>query len=68
MSRNGSGTYNLPSGNPVTSGTTSTSSWANTTMQNIADGPRDVEKSYVSLLHEVQSEARAAIAKATGSE
>ena len=37
-------------------------------LQNIADGPRDVEKSYVSLLHEVQSEARAAIAKATGSE
>ena len=38
MSRNGSGTYNLPAGNPVVSGTTITSSWANTTMQNIADG------------------------------
>jgi len=38
MSRNGSGIYNLPSGNPVTTGTTITSSWANTTMQNIADG------------------------------
>jgi len=37
MSRNGSGTYNLPAGNPVVSGTTITSSWANTTMQNIAD-------------------------------
>ena len=37
-------------------------------LQNIADGPRDVEKSYVSLLHEVQSEARDAIAKATGGE
>lgn len=30
-------------------------------LQNIADGPRDVEKSYVSLLHEVQSEARKAL-------
>jgi len=38
MSRNGSGVYNLPSGNPVVTGTTITSSWANTTMQNIADG------------------------------
>ena len=37
MSRNGSGVYNLPSGNPVVTGTTITSSWANTTMQNIAD-------------------------------
>ena len=37
-------------------------------LQNIADGPRDVEKSYISLLHEVRSEARAAIAKATGGE
>jgi len=38
MSRNGSGTYNLPAGNPVVTGTTITSSWANSTMQNIADG------------------------------
>ena len=38
MSRNGSGTYTLPTGNPVVTGTTITSSWANTTMQNIADG------------------------------
>jgi hypothetical protein len=37
MSRNGSGTYTLPAGNPVVTGTTITSSWANTTMQNIAD-------------------------------
>ena len=38
MSRNGSGVYTLPAGNPVVTGTTITSSWANTTMQNIADG------------------------------
>jgi hypothetical protein len=38
MSRNGSGTYTLPAGNPVVTGTTITTSWANTTMQNIADG------------------------------
>ena len=38
MSRNGSGTYSLPAGYPVVTGTTITSSWANTTMQNIADG------------------------------
>lgn len=37
-------------------------------LQNIADGPRDVEKSYISLLHEVRSEARDALAKAKGSE
>jgi len=36
MSRNGSGTYNLPSGNPVVSGSTITSSWANTTLTDIA--------------------------------
>lgn len=33
--RNSSGTYSLPSGNPVTSGTTITSSWANTTLSDI---------------------------------
>ena len=38
MSRNGSGVFNLPIGNPVVTGTTITSSWANTTMQIIADG------------------------------
>jgi hypothetical protein len=31
-SRNSGGTYSLPSGNPVVSGTTITSSWANTTL------------------------------------
>ena len=36
MSRNGSGTYNLPAGNPVVTGTTITSSWANTTLNDIA--------------------------------
>jgi hypothetical protein len=36
MSRNGSGTYTLPSGNPVVTGTTITSSWANTTLSDIA--------------------------------
>ena len=37
MSRNGSGTYTLPAGNPVVSGTTISSVWANTTLSNIAD-------------------------------
>ena len=36
MSRNGSGVYNLPSGNPVVSGTTITTTWANTTLNDIA--------------------------------
>ena len=36
MSRNGSGTYTLPAGNPVVSGTTISSTWANTTLNNIA--------------------------------
>jgi hypothetical protein len=31
-------------------------------LREIADGPRDADKSYVSLLHEIQSEARAALA------
>ena len=30
-------------------------------LREIADGPRDADKSYVSLLHEIQSEARAAL-------
>jgi hypothetical protein len=38
MSRNGSGTYNLPAGNPVVTGTAITSSWANTTLSDIAAG------------------------------
>jgi len=36
MSRNGSGTYNLPAGNPVVTGTTITSTWANNTLNDIA--------------------------------
>lgn len=37
MSRNGSGTYNLPAGNPVVSGSTITSAWANSTLTDIAN-------------------------------
>jgi len=37
MSRNGSGIYNLPAGNPVTTGTTISSTWANTTLNDIAN-------------------------------
>ena len=36
MSRNGSGTYTLPSGNPVVTGTTISSTWANDTLNDIA--------------------------------
>lgn len=36
MSRNGSGTYSLPAGNPVVTGTTIASTWANNTMNDIA--------------------------------
>jgi hypothetical protein len=36
MSRNGSGTYTLPAGNPVVAGTTITSAWANSTLTDIA--------------------------------
>ena len=36
MSRNGSGTYSLPAGNPVVTGTTISSTWANTTLNDIA--------------------------------
>lgn len=36
MSRNGSGNYTLPAGNPVQSGTVITSTWANTTLSDIA--------------------------------
>jgi hypothetical protein len=36
MAFNGSGTYNLPAGNPVTTGTTISSSWANSTLSDIA--------------------------------
>lgn len=36
MARNGSGTYNLPAGNPVTTGTTISSTWANSTLSDMA--------------------------------
>ena len=36
MSRNGTGTYSLPAGNPVVTGTTIASTWANTTMNDLA--------------------------------
>lgn len=36
MSRNASGTYTLPSGNPVVTATTITSTWANNTLSDIA--------------------------------
>ena len=36
MSRNGSGTYSLPAGNPVVTQTTISSSWANNTMNDLA--------------------------------
>lgn len=35
MSRNGTGTYNLPAGNPVVTGTTISSTWANNTLSDI---------------------------------
>lgn len=36
MSRNGSGTYTLPAGNPVVTGSTISSTWANNTLNDIA--------------------------------
>lgn len=36
MARNGSGSYTLPAGNPVVSGTPITASWGNTTLTDIA--------------------------------
>jgi hypothetical protein len=36
MPRNGSGTYSLVSGNPVSTGTTIQSNWANNTLSDIA--------------------------------
>jgi len=36
MSRNGTGTYTLPAGNPVVTGTTISSTWANTTLTDLA--------------------------------
>jgi hypothetical protein len=37
MSRNGTGTYNLPAGNPVVTGTSISSTWANTTMTDLGN-------------------------------
>lgn len=37
MSRNGSGVYSLPAGNPVVTGTSISSTWANTTFADIAN-------------------------------
>ena len=37
MSRNGTGTYNLPAGNPVVTGTSISSTWANNTLTDIAN-------------------------------
>ena len=37
MSRNGSGTYSLPASNPVVTGTTITTTWANNTLTDIAN-------------------------------
>jgi hypothetical protein len=36
MARNGSGTYTLPAGNPVVTGTTISSTWANNTLSDIS--------------------------------
>ena len=36
MSRNGSGVYSLPAGNPVVTNTTISSTWANNTMSDLA--------------------------------
>lgn len=41
MSRNGTGTYSLPAGNPVVTGTTISTTWANTTLQDIASALTD---------------------------
>jgi hypothetical protein len=37
MARNGSGTYTLPAGNPVTTGTTISSTWANNTLNDLGN-------------------------------
>ena len=36
MARNGTGTYNLPTGNPVVTGSTISSTWANNTLNDLA--------------------------------
>ena len=37
MARNGSGTYSLPAGNPVTTGTVISSTWANSTLNDLGN-------------------------------
>ena len=37
MPRNGSGTYTLPSGNPVVANTTIEANWANTTLDDVGN-------------------------------
>jgi len=41
MSRNGSGTYSLPAGNPVVTGTVIATTWANNTMNDLASAMTD---------------------------
>lgn len=41
MPRNGSGSYSLPAGNPVSSGTLIEASWANTTLSDLASAMTD---------------------------
>lgn len=41
MPRNGSGTYSLPAGNPVTSGTLIEAAWANTTLSDLSAAMTD---------------------------
>lgn len=41
MPRNGSGTYSLPTGNPVVTGTTIETSWANNTLSDVAAAMTD---------------------------
>jgi hypothetical protein len=41
MSRNGSGTYSLPAGNPVVTGTTISTTWANNTLNDLAAAMTD---------------------------
>lgn len=41
MPRNSSGTYTLPAGNPVVTGTTISSTWANTTLSDLATAMSD---------------------------
>lgn len=68
MARNGSGTYNLPPGNPVSPGTTIEASWANETLSDIGTAltgslPRDGQAPMTGILKITDgSEAAPAIA------